>query len=119
VTLAGEPLPNALVTFAPVTQGGSTALGKTNADGSYTLNYAQGIDGAEIGQNRVLIHTYDAGNPDSEPPRPAVPEKVPARYNSQTELKVEVKAGSNTFDFPLESGPVVQPGTGRRTIDDC
>jgi len=113
VTLAGEPLPEAVVTFAPTKQGGSTALGKTKADGTYSLNYAKGISGAEIGENRVLVTTFDAGNPDSDPPRPAVPEKVPAKYNSQTELKVEVKAGSNTFDFPLEPGPVVQPAAGR------
>ncbi len=110
VTLAGEPLADALVTFAPVKEGGTTALGMTKADGTYALNYAGEISGAEIGENRVLISTYATGDPDGDPPRPAVPEKVPARYNTTSELKVEVKAGSNTFDFPLEAGPVTQPG---------
>ncbi len=109
VTLAGEPLPDALVTFAPVKEGGTTALGRTKADGTYALSYAGEISGAEIGENRVLISTHNSGDPDGDPPRAAVPEKVPAKYNNQTELKVEVKAGSNTFDFPLEAGPVVQP----------
>jgi len=109
VTLAGEPLADAHVTFAPVQQGGTTALGRTGEDGAYALSYASGISGAEIGENRVLISTYSSGNPDGDPPRPAVPEKVPARYNAKTELKVEVKAGGNTFDFPLEAGPVIQP----------
>jgi hypothetical protein len=119
VTLEGQPLAGALVTFAPVKQGGSTSLAKTDSAGKYTLGYASGVSGAEIGENRVSVSTYDEGNPDSDPPRSAVPEKVPTKYNSKTELKVEVKAGSNTFDFPLDSGPVVQPGSGRRRTDDC
>ncbi|MCI0360415.1 MAG: DUF4198 domain-containing protein [Planctomycetaceae bacterium] len=110
VTLAGQPLPDALVTFIPVKQGGSTALGKTDASGNYTLNYASGIDGAEIGPNRVSITTYAPANPDSDPPRAGVPEKVPAKYNLKTELTADVKAGNNTIDFSLEAGPVVQPG---------
>jgi hypothetical protein len=118
VTLAGEPLADALVTFAPVAQGGTTSLGRTDANGVYKLNYARDVDGAQIGENRVLISTYSAGNPEGDPPRPAVPEKVPAKYNTNTELKADVKSGSNTIDFSLEAGPVVQPGAARRGQDE-
>jgi hypothetical protein len=52
----------------------------------------------------VSISTYSKGNPDAEPPRPPASEKVPAKYNVKSNLKVTVKSGSNTLDFPLESG---------------
>jgi hypothetical protein len=41
--------------------------------------------------------------PDGEP-GPGERETIPAKYNSASTLKEEVKAGSNTFDFNLESG---------------
>jgi hypothetical protein len=110
VTLDGQPLADAVVTFTPLASGGATAIGKTAADGSYSLTYSSGVSGAQIGENRVHISTLDAGNPDSDPPRAAVPEKVPLKYNTRTELKVEVKPGDNVLDFPLKPGPVVQPG---------
>ena len=38
-------------------------------------------------------------------------EKVPGKYNTQTELTRTVKAGSNTINLELESaGKIVQPG---------
>ncbi len=108
VTLEGAPLPNAMITFAPVQPGGSTSLGKTNDDGKYTLGYGGDVQGAEIGEHRVTITTYDSGSEDADPPRPKVLEMVPAKYNYQSELKAEVKAGSNEIDFPLKNdGPVV------------
>ena len=115
VTLDGQPLPGALLTFVPVTPGGSTSLGKTNESGDYTLSYSGSINGAEIGQHRVTITTYSGGDTDAEPPQPKVPEKVPAKYNYQSELTAEVKAGSNTIDFPLKNdGPImaVPPESG-------
>jgi hypothetical protein len=126
VTLGGQPLPNALITFSPTAEGGSSGVGQTDSEGNYTLSYAAGVRGAQEGENVVRITTYREADPDAEPPQAAVPEKVPAKYNSKSELKVEVKSGSNTFDFPLEPGPVVQPGDQpaggkgkRRDPDDC
>ncbi|MCI0360345.1 MAG: carboxypeptidase-like regulatory domain-containing protein [Planctomycetaceae bacterium] len=110
VTLNGQPLPDAIITFSPTAEGGSSGVGTTDSAGQYTLSYAAGVRGAQEGENMVRITTYREAEPDADPPKPAVPEKVPARYNAKTELKVEVKSGSNTFDFPLEPGPVVQPG---------
>jgi hypothetical protein len=112
VTLEGQPLADAVVTFAPVKAGGASALGRTDADGKYTLNYAPDIQGAEVGENRVSISTYSEGAPDSDPPRPKVLEKVPLKYNVRTELVRDVKTEDNTFDFDLKNdGPVVaDPG---------
>jgi hypothetical protein len=112
VTLGGQPVADALVTFSPTAEGGSSGVGKTDSAGKYTLGYSAGVQGAHEGENLVRITTYQEADPDSDPPQPAVPEKIPAKYNVKSDLKVEVKPGSNTIDFPLEAGPVIQPGEG-------
>jgi len=101
VTLDDQPLDGALVTFAPVQPGGSTAVVRTDSNGRYASE-------VEVGEHVVSIVTYSAGNPDSDPPRPSVPEKVPVKYNYKTELKADVKSGSSTLDWPLKSdGPIM------------
>lgn len=121
VTLDGQPLPDAMVTFSPNKPEGSAAIGKTDSGGQYKLSYPGGFSGAHLGENRVIISTYVAGDPDADPPRPAVPEKVPAQYNTNTTLKADVKDGSNTFDWPLKSGgPIANPAApGRADPDSC
>ena len=50
--------------------------------------------------------------PPTTPPKPEVPEKVPLKYRdpeSKELLKAEVKGGSNTIDFALETGPIEPP----------
>jgi hypothetical protein len=117
VTLDGQPLPDATVTFSPVKEG-SSALGKTDSSGYYSLRYTGGASGAEIGENKVMISTYDAGDPDSDPPRPEVKERVPPEYNVKTKLKADVKSGSNTFDWELKGGNVARPSANTPDPDD-
>jgi hypothetical protein len=109
VTLAGAPLPNALVMFSGI-QGGSPSAGRTDASGNYTLVFSRGINGAEVGSHTVTISTYQPATDD--PPAPETPEKVPLKYrdpDSKDALKAEVKAGSNKIDFALEAGPIEAP----------
>jgi hypothetical protein len=101
VTLNGQPLPGALIQFEPLA-GGSPSGGYTDESGQYSLTYNREVQGAEIGEHRVLIRTKDLGNPDSDPPRPKKAESVPARYNTKSELTAKVEAGKNQIDFPLE-----------------
>lgn len=103
ISLGGQPLAGAIVTFLPVQQGASTSLGHTDDEGRFTLLYGGSIEGAQVGQHRVTITTFSRGNPDADPPRPATPEKVPAQYNRNTTLTADVVAGKNTIDFDLES----------------
>jgi hypothetical protein len=111
VTLAGTPLPNALVTFTP-TNGGSPSVGRTLSDGAYNLNFSRKLDGAVIGEHTVSISTYVPALED--PATPEVPEKVPFKYRESEQLpKVTVKSGSNKLDFALENGPI-QPPAGRK-----
>lgn len=92
VTLDGKPLAGVNVQFFPDT--GRPATGTTGSDGRYELSYSHGVSGAKVGPATVTIAW-----PDGEPG----PVPVPAKYGAESELKVEVKPGDNTFDFPMES----------------
>lgn len=101
VTMDGQPLPNATVTFEP-DGGGRLSSAVTESDGSYSLIYTDEINGAEIGEHRVYISTQRSGDEDQG--IESSPETVPAIYNTNTELLRTVERGSNTFNFELESG---------------
>lgn len=108
VTLGEGPLADAVVTFQP--QGGPPSRGITDANGKYTLRYTRALAGARIGQHVVSITTHRAANDDADPPRPAVPERVPWKFRGDdSELRASVAAGANTIDFRLESGPLEPP----------
>ncbi len=107
VTLGGEPLANAKVRFQP--PDGRSAEGITNAQGVYTLQYNISLAGAKVGLNDVYITTETEGHTETLPGDDdgkwveGAPEQVPARYLQPGALTAEVKAGSNTFDFALET----------------
>jgi hypothetical protein len=101
VTLDGQPLPDALVRFSPVNPG-SPSYGRTDADGQYELIYTRDAKGAEVGEHVVSITTAKPGDPDGDPPTEDVPEKLPAKYHAQSELKREVMPGRNVIDFDLQ-----------------
>ncbi len=100
VHLDGQPLEGALVTFYPETEGANpmeigTSIGRTNEDGEYELIYNRDEMGAVVGKHVVYIETLQEGSGYG----PGRAEEVPKRYNSQSELHVEVKPGRNTIDF--------------------
>lgn len=93
VTLDGKPLAGATVIFQPV-EGGRSSQGRTDASGRYELVYLRDIEGAIVGQHEVSITTFSEESPE---------ERVPAKYNRQTELLVEVAPGAeNELNFELE-----------------
>ena len=112
VTVDGEPINYALVTFMP-TQGRASG-GFTDTDGVYTLDYIVGEKGALIGQHRVYIKTRVAKEPsygeDSGEEKDPVRKKgrkelLPKKYcdRNATELTATVEKGSNTIDFDLKT----------------
>lgn len=110
ITLDGQPLPNATVSFMPEDDEGRPSFGRTGADGRYSLQETNRVTGALPGKYTVRITTYVEGNPDEAPPVPTVPERVPTKYNIETGLIEDVKPGENVLDFPLDSqGETVQP----------
>ena len=107
VTLDGKPLPGALVSFQPVGEGqvapGAGSTGRTDDKGQYTLQVIGGGNGAVVGWHKVRISCpveEGPSNPDEDRRTPQK-DRVPARYNRKSELKFEVKPGSNTADWPL------------------
>jgi hypothetical protein len=91
VTLDGKPVKFANVTFQ--VEGRPPGTGRTDDDGHYELIYKRGVMGGPLGKNRVTIAE------DTELTHG--PQRIPARYNTQTELEQEVKPGSNEFNFDL------------------
>ena len=113
VTLDDQPLAGAQVSFMPV-NGGGASFGETDSAGQYSLTHTSGSNGATVGNHTVSIVVEDDEEPydesgSDEQGRLRITKnkvgKVPDRYNEQTELTAEVKAGENTFDFPLKSNP--------------
>ena len=95
VTLDGQPLSGAQVTFSP--ESGRPSNAETDKDGSYSLQFTADEAGAILGKHTVKIATAVDGRDDPKT------ERVPSRYNSKTELTAEVKEGKNTLDFELSS----------------
>ncbi|MFM8827000.1 MAG: carboxypeptidase-like regulatory domain-containing protein [Actinomycetota bacterium] len=95
VTLDGQPLQRALVTFVPIAGPGRTSHAYTDSDGRYSLAYLRNIPGADVGQHVVRITTV------SEEFRGR--ERLPARYHAQSTLIATVESGTNTHDFSLTS----------------
>lgn len=115
ITMDGKPLPNCVVSFIPET--GRAAFGVTDESGKYELSYLSETKGAKIGKNTVRIATV-AKNEGAEEPmeevvdvdgkvtaknKNKVKEIIPAKYNTKTELKADVTAGYNSFNFDLKS----------------
>jgi hypothetical protein len=97
VTLNGQPLAAADVIFQPDAMK-SPSYGRTASDGRYMLAYKRGVLGALVGPHTVRIAevTEITGGP----------QRVPPRYNTESELRVEVEADQdNVFDFDLTSAP--------------
>lgn len=91
VTLDGKPLSEGRIMFVPV-DGGRTSTGEFDESGNYQLIYSLDEWGAKVGEHTVKITTQnDFGGG----------ERIPAKYNVDSELKAVVEGGSNTFDFEL------------------
>ena len=103
VTLNGEPLPDALVTFLP--ENGRPASGRTDDSGRYELVYLEGKPGALPGKHKVSISTAvepdsDSDDPDKQKGRPEI---VPPVYNRDSQLEAVVSLDEQqSLDFDLE-----------------
>ena len=104
VTMNGQvPPAGSSITFIP-TNGKGSAAGSPLKDGAYSFDMA-------IGEARVEIRVPKSipnPNPNAKGPgagEPRVTETLPAKYNSASELKFEVKAGGNTKDWEVSATP--------------
>jgi hypothetical protein len=113
VTLNGQPLANATVAFNPVpkpqsktSDAGPHSVSKTNEKGEFTLQTTTGENGALVGEHTVAISSIIEDQGDGRPPRGGWPlkDKIPARYNSKSELTFAVPSGGSTqANFDLKA----------------
>lgn len=99
VTFDGAPLAGATVVFRP--GHGRLSAGTTDAEGRYALRYTDDKAGALPGEHTVQIITVTDDSDDNAASRAR--ERLPARYNMQSELRATVSADSPTHDFELVS----------------
>ncbi len=99
VNLDGKPLSDATVNFL-FTDYPRPAVGRTDASGKFALAY-HNRRGAPLGACKVMIRKKGQAAGDE-----AARELVPGRYNSNTQLQVEItKDGPNEFPLELNSTP--------------
>jgi hypothetical protein len=111
VTLDGQPLVGANVAFMPQATAGTvghvTSRGRTDAQGNYTLKTADDSprDGAVVGTHKVYIATAGSNATIElleDQAGKGARERVPAKYNSHTELSRDVPPeGSSEMNFDL------------------
>ncbi len=117
ITLNGQPLKGARVTFVSQREGGSIGIGTTDAEGHYQIGFTATRMGAPVGPTLVRISKMVrdpaprvraeqegeegggvADGDDGEVPKIDL---VPPKYNAQSELKIEVQPGKAPYDFDL------------------
>ena len=105
VTLDGQPLEKGSINLMPMPGTKSPTAGAQIVDGNFTVA-AKG--GTFAGKFRVEI---TASRPSGKKiPHPMTGEMIeateqflPAKYNKQSELQVEITEGTNQLEFPLTS----------------
>ena len=101
VTLDGTPLAEGQISFMPGNGVGISTGGKIT-NGTYRVDVPLGEMRVEIRAPKKVGEksAYDA--PDS-PKMPIFEEKIPVKYNANSELKTTVAKGANKADFKLET----------------
>lgn len=106
VTFQGAPLDQGRIQFVPATTG-PTEAGATIENGLYTVPPDPGL---VPGSYKVSIFSYDktgakvqSTDLPGDPGATQFRERIPAKYNTATELTAEIKAdGKNVADFKLQ-----------------
>ena len=113
VTFSGQPVETGMITFIPEDSSARTVSAAIGG-GGYLLSEGHGPNlGAykvSISATKQLgdtasaeVYVQDEGDGSGRKRRIKKPEELlPAKYNTETELKADIKSGSNTFDFDLQ-----------------
>jgi hypothetical protein len=102
VTLDGKPVKDGAISFTP-TDGQTAGAGSRIVDGKYSAQHVP------VNKFRVEITApkyipgADKGDPTTADVNVMPPSLIPARYNTQSKLTLQVNEGANQHDFPLES----------------
>jgi hypothetical protein len=108
VTFQGQPLAEGIIEFLPSDPNQRLSTRTLVSKGKYQVPREQGVP---PGTYRVLISSPDPSSQDTGeqlgPPGMKMPppakERIPARYNRQSRVTVDVQdGGANTFDFRID-----------------
>lgn len=112
VTMDDKPLADAVVSFIPRGGSGTPLFGRSDSTGHYDLSGNTQSGKVEVGKYTVRVTTFSEGNSDIDPPIAMIPERVPKKYNVDSDMTKEVAAGVNQIDLKLDSsGEIAQPKT--------
>ena len=101
VTIDGQPAKDGTISFVPGGQKYPTARGDI-VGGQFELSVPSGKYKVMISSQRVIGESRIYDTPDS-PTRKTTEEILPARYNDQTELQIEVGTVERECNFDLSS----------------
>jgi len=99
VTVDGAPVEEGSITFVPADGQGQTAGGPIK-DGKYSVRASPGRMKVSISAPKAIGKKKLYNTPNS-PEGTIWKEGLPARYNEQTELTLDVKPGRNAKDWEL------------------
>lgn len=108
VKLDGSPLPDATISFISEDESLVPALAWTDENGKFVADTDGENGGLAPGTYLVRITTFDEGDAEADPPLPSVPERVPSKYNFDSELTVVVEPTQNEFQFDLDSKGTIE-----------
>jgi hypothetical protein len=101
ITVNGSPAKSGSIAFFP-TNGKSSTAGAEVVDGHYTAEVPLGTAKVEIRVPKVVGKKKLYDTPDS-PIKEVLAESLPAKYNDQTELTLDVQPGENYQDYKLRT----------------
>ena len=101
ITVDGSPAKSGSIAFFPVDRKSRTAGGEIR-DGQYSAEVPLGKFTVEIRVPKVVGEKKLYDTPDS-PLQKILAESLPAKYNDQTELTLDVAPGENQKDFELST----------------
>lgn len=101
VRLGGAPLTKAIVIFENP-ENGTFSFARTDESGRYALQFDSVQQGVTKGRKIVRIKTSGSLGEDDPDAAPRGEERVPACYNAESKLTVEVTADSASTDFDLD-----------------
>ena len=99
ITVDGSPAKSGSIAFFPIDRKSPTA-GAEIVDGNYTAKVAPGAAKVEIRVPKVMGERKLYNTADS-PMKKILAESLPAKYNDQTELKLDVQLGENHQNYLL------------------
>lgn len=125
IKVDGEPQANILVSFQP--EQGRPSMGVTDENGEYTLKYTQAESGAKVGKNLVTISTKPPEESSTEGCGCSEDEgfldPIHPKYNTEAidnpEMTVEVKLGSQEFNFDVTTDPSARTSGSRQRAPRC